>query len=271
MNIKQICYHNLVMNLEVEILLANVLNVNRAYLHCHSERNLTQNEMDRFYSDVARRQKGEPIAYIIGKKEFWSLDFKVTKDTLIPRPETELLVETVFSLWDKSKPLKLLELGTGSGAIAISIAKECSNFHVTATDISKDALIIAEENKNHHQIKNIDFIQSDWFMNIKDKFDMIVSNPPYISEDDPHLLEADLRFEPIGALSSGKTGLEAISHILAHAKKYLFSQGCVLLEHGYNQGEIVKELFLENRFFKVRTLKDINGLARVTFGFLSGI
>jgi release factor glutamine methyltransferase len=247
-----------------EILLAQVLKQSRAYLYAYPEKILTDDEIKLFQSLVARRKQGEPIAYILGEQEFYSLNFKVTKDTLIPRPETELLVDEALKLIG-DKPCKVLELGIGSGSVAVTLAKLKPNIHMLATDISQEALNVAIDNARHHQVNNIDFILSDWFKNIKPrKFDIIISNPPYIAEQDPHL--AQLQFEPKRALTSGENGLDALSHIIHHAGEYLVNKGYLLLEHGYDQKEAVQTLCQNAQFDHIKTLLDIAGQPRVTIG-----
>ncbi len=279
MNIKNILFNSHIDKLESEIILAHILHVDRAYLHTYPERDLKQQENDKFLSYVQERKQGKPIAYIIQKKEFWSLELKVTQDTLIPRPETELLVEVIVEKFNPgptqspSKTYRFLELATGSGAISIAITKNHPNFEITATDISQKALEVARENQKYHQIKNIHFIQSDWFEKIdaKDKFDAIICNPPYIAENDSHLTQGDLRFEPKIALTPGKTGLEAIEHIIKMAKNYLLPSGWLFLEHGYDQGEKVAKLFQESDYCQIMAKKDLKSLPRVTFGAASDV
>lgn len=247
-----------------EILLAHVLKKNLAYLYTHPEKILTDDEIKLFQNLIERRKQGEPIAYILGEQEFYSLNFKVTKDTLIPRPETELLVDEALKIIS-DKPCKVLELGIGSGSVAITLAKLKPNIHMLATDISQAALNIAIENARHHQVNNIDFILSDWFKNIKaQKFDLIISNPPYIADDDPHL--AQLQFEPLRALTSGEKGLDDLALIINHASDYLVDEGYLLLEHGYDQKEAVQTLCRNAKFEHIQTLLDMAGQPRITLG-----
>jgi len=273
MNIKKILQNSGIEKFESEIILANILRVNRAYLHTHPERELTQQEYDEYFIKIKQRIDGIPIAYIIQKKEFWSIDLKVTEDTLIPRPETELLIEIILEKFSQNKPYRFLELATGSGAISIALAKGHPNFDITASDISEKALNIARKNQNYYHIKNIKFIYSNWFAEIKstEKFDAIICNPPYIPENDPHLSQGDLRFEPKIALTPGKTGLEAIEYIINNAKNYLLPTGWLFLEHGYDQGEKVAELFQESGYEQIKTKKDLKNHPRVTFGSVSDV
>lgn len=247
-----------------EILLAHVLKKNVAYLYTHPEKTLTDDEIKLFQNLIQRRKQGEPIAYILGEQEFYSLNFKVTPDTLIPRSETELLVDEALKIMG-DKPYKVLELGIGSGSVAITLAKLKPNIHMLATDISQEALDVAIDNAHHHRVNNIEFILSDWFKNIPaQKFDLIISNPPYIAEHDPHL--AALQFEPKRALTSGETGLDALCDIIHHARDYLVNKGYILLEHGYDQQEAVQALCRDAQFDQIKTLLDIAGQPRVTIG-----
>lgn len=247
-----------------EILLAHILKKSRAYLYTYPEKNLTSEEVNLFEALMARRKQGEPIAYILGKQEFYSLNFKVTRDTLIPRPETEMLVDEALKLIQDTS-CQILELGTGSGIIATTIAKLKPHVHVTATDISNAALKVAKENARNHQINNIEFILSDWFSDIKSKtFDMIISNPPYIAEDDHHL--ENLSYEPINALTSGAHGLDDLKHIISLAPIYLKPNGWLLVEHGFDQKEAVQILFKTAQFSEIQTLTDLSYLSRITIG-----
>lgn len=247
-----------------EILLAFVLNQSRAYLYTYPEKSLKDNDIKLFENLIKRYEQGEPIAYIIGKKEFYSFEFVVTKDTLIPRPETEILVDEALKIIG-DKPCKVLELGIGSGCVAITIAKLKPQIHMLATDISEAALTVAQKNARNLEVTNIDFILSNWYQNIpQEKFDLIISNPPYIAEDDPHL--TDLKFEPKSALVADDHGLKDLQHIIMHAKDYLKEGGWLLLEHGYNQKEAVDMLLNANQYCHVKTLKDLAELPRVSLG-----
>ena len=252
-------------NLDAEILLCSVLRCERSYLYGHSERDLPDDYIEDFFKLVSSRAAGHPVAHLIKNKEFWSLDFLVTPDTLIPRPETEILVEAALKLIPKDEKFSVLDLGTGTGAIAIAIASERPKAKITATDINSDALMIAIKNAAAHCIKKITFKQGNWF-DIEElgTYDLIVSNPPYISADDPHLEQGDVRFESKTALVSGKDGLDDIRKILASAKSHLKQNGWLLIEHGFEQGEAVRRLFSENNFNQVNTLKDFSDLERVT-------
>jgi release factor glutamine methyltransferase len=250
---------------EQEVLTAYVLQKNRAYLIAHPELMLTPEQHATLDELINKRAKGVPIAYLIGKREFWSLDFKVTPDVLIPRHETELLVETLLTLLAEKEKVELLELGTGCGAISIAIAKERPCWNITAIDVSKTALDLAQENAVTHQTSNIKFAPSEWFSHLNlQRFHAIVSNPPYIAEDDEHLDQGDLRFEPKLALVSGKDGLSAIKIIASNANSHLYPGGWLCIEHGYDQGNQVREIFQRSSFENITTIKDINGCERVT-------
>jgi release factor glutamine methyltransferase len=250
---------------EQEILKAFVLQKNRAYIIAHPAVTLTAPQQERLDNLIYKRAQGLPIAYLMGKREFWSLDFKVTPEVLIPRHETELLVETVLTPYSEKGKIALLELGTGCGAISIALAKERPLWNIVATDISETALAIAQENAMSHQTHNITFMQSEWFAQLGSRrFHAIVSNPPYIADNDVHLNQGDLRFEPKLALVSGVDGLDAIKLIIANAKSYLLPGGQVFIEHGYGQGKQVRKLFQNNYFENITTFNDANGLERVS-------
>lgn len=254
-------------HIDSEVLLSQVLSVNRSYFHTWPDKNLTAEQETAFNELIHRRQQGEPVAYIVGHKEFWSMEFKVTPDVLIPRPETEMLVEQTLELLSKKEKLIVADLGTGSGAIAIALAKERPQWRIIATDQCNEALSIAKQNASDHDINNIEFHQSDWFSNFPHiKCHVIVSNPPYIEEHDPHLTQGDVRFEPQEALKSGEDGLRDIAIITTHATEYLHEDGYLLIEHGFEQGQVVRELFSNACFQGVKTLKDLAGHERITLG-----
>lgn len=256
--------------LDTEILLAHVLKQPRSYLYSHNDRILSSAKKKRFDALLTERQKGKPIAYIIENKEFWSLELKVSKHVLIPRPETELLVELCLSELDKSKKLNIADLGTGSGAIALAIAYERPNWKITAIDKSHEALEIAKLNTKKLNIKNINFLYSNWYDALpqSQKFDAILSNPPYIAENDPHLKQNDVAHEPKSALTSGPMGLDDLTIIICEAKKYLNANGIIIVEHGYNQGEKVRKLMQKNGFTKIKTINDLSQHERVSVGYL---
>jgi release factor glutamine methyltransferase len=256
--------------LEAQLLLQHVLNVNRAWLISHQNDALHPNIHEAYRALVNRRVKGEPIAYIIGVREFYGLSLKVTPATLIPRPDTETLVDAALVKLPLQKNLNICDLGTGTGAIALAIAMNRPQAFVTAVDASQAALNIAIENAQSLNIANVKFILSDWFSCIKDqKFDVIVSNPPYIESSDDHLSQGDLRFEPISALASGKDGLDDIRIIINHAPHYLHPEGWLLLEHGYNQAEPVAALLKQSGFYQISHAQDLAGIHRVTLGCIS--
>jgi release factor glutamine methyltransferase len=253
--------------IEVQILLQTVLSVNRAYLLTHPERVLSDDEFSRYYGLLDRRLNGEPIAYILGEREFYGLNFKVTPATLIPRPDTELLVELALQRIPKQTALHVLDMGTGSGAIALTIAHERPDAQVVAVDASVDALVVATENAKQLQTDNVRLLHSDWFSALGDeRFDLIVSNPPYIESDDEHLSLGDVRFEPVTALASGDDGLDDIRRILSEAKPHLNPSGWLMFEHGYDQAERVRTLMLGAGFNEVSSACDLSGIERVTLG-----
>ena len=242
---------------------------------------LTDSELIQFNAGVTKMQQGTPLAYLTGQQEFWSLDFKVNAHTLIPRPDTEVLVEQTLA-WIKANEsnvennhqnLRLLDLGTGSGCIAISLAHELKSaeWQVVAVDLSSEALKVAQYNATAHKVDNVIFVQSSWYAQLTDdeadKFDVIVSNPPYIDETDEHLNH--LKAEPISALSAANKGLADIEHIIKQAPHYLRAGGLLAIEHGYDQGSSVCHLFIDNKFKNVRTLQDFGDNDRMTLGQLA--
>jgi release factor glutamine methyltransferase len=252
--------------LDAELLLGFVLKKNTAWLFAHGSDELTHLEQDFFLTLLHRRIAGEPIAHIVGSQGFWSLNLTVTPDTLIPRPETELLVELAVSKIAGNRLVRVLDLGVGSGAIALAIASDCKNVEVIAVDKSADALSVARQNAEINNL-TIDFIQSDWFSALKKlRFDLIVSNPPYIPDNDPHLKHGDVRFEPITALVSGADGLDDIRHIVSQAPQHCLTGAWLLIEHGLDQAGQVRGLFLDAGFIDVKTLQDLEHRDRVTMG-----
>ncbi len=262
--------------LDCEILLLKVLNqyldkqqplYTKTWLLTWPEKTLTHKQTQQFEYFLSLRSQGMPVAYITGQKDFWSFSLCVTPDTLIPRPETELLVEYALQKISLIDNYRVLDLGTGSGAIALAIASERSNAQVLATDFSLKALKIAKQNAQTLKLNNVSFCHSHWFKNIpvpKQKFDVIVSNPPYIAENDPHL-EANVRdYEPNSALLSGNNGLADISEIVEQSRGYLKPEGWLLFEHGYEQAEAVQSLLYAASFVHISTFADLNRLPRVT-------
>jgi release factor glutamine methyltransferase len=256
--------------LEAEILLCHCLNKSRAYLRTWPEKPLNKEVLAQYQQLLARRQQGEPIAYITGYKEFWDLRLHVTPEVLIPRPETEHLVELVLEKIPADAAWHIADLGTGSGAIALAVARERPRCRITATDQSSASLAVAKDNALHNNIHNVRFRESYWFEALENEcFHMVVSNPPYVAENDPHLKQGDLRFEPVSALSSGPQGLDDIEHIIRHAGAYLTAPGWLLLEHGYQQGDAVVQLLRNNGFKDVQCHSDYAQLERVSAGRLS--
>jgi release factor glutamine methyltransferase len=255
--------------LDSELLLSFVLNKPRTYLHTWPDLTLADEELNQFNRLLERRTNGEPIAHILGERGFWSLNLNVTADTLIPRPDTERLVELALEIIPQQAQWKILDLGTGTGAIALSLAKEKPACFITATDQSIKAIDVAKQNAARNQISNIEFIQSDWFAELENQhFDMIVSNPPYICDNDPHLKVGDVRFEPLSALTAGADGLDDIRTIIKNSHHYLKKNGALLIEHGYDQADAVCDLLKAANFTQVRNFKDHGGNPRVSLGYI---
>lgn len=250
--------------LDAEVLLCFILGRQRSYLRAWPEKLLLPEQEDRFMSLLEKRYAGHPIAYLTGTREFWSRDFITTPDVLIPRPETELLIELCLDLIPDNTPQTLIDLGTGSGAIAITLAAERPAIEVTATDYSAKALTIARQNARQLGINNIQFFQSHWFDNVSGPgFDFIVSNPPYIAPNDPHLREGDLQFEPTMALIAEQQGLQDINSIVKTAIAFLNPGGHLLIEHGYDQQEKVQCIFHKYQYTNIQTHTDLSNLPRV--------
>ena len=251
---------------DAELLLAFVLQKNSAWFLAHGDDELPLQMREKFSELLQRRITGEPIAHIIGTRWFWTLDLAVTADTLIPRPETELLVELAIAKCSKDKKLRILDLGTGTGAIALAIASECKNAEVIAVDKSTAALAVARENARRNNLQ-VEFIESDWFAGlVNKKFDLIVSNPPYIPDQDPHLLQGDVRFEPLTALASGADGLDDIRLIISQARQYCLPQAWLMIEHGFDQGEAIHMLFFKAGFINIEMVQDLERRDRVVIG-----
>ncbi|MDS4032318.1 MAG: peptide chain release factor N(5)-glutamine methyltransferase [Candidatus Contendobacter sp.] len=253
--------------LDAEILLAAALEQPRGYLHAWPERTPTLEQAARFAAWLDRRRAGEPVAYILGRREFWSLDLEVTPDTLIPRPETELLVELALARLPKDRPVTVADLGTGSGAIALALAVEQPMARIVAIDRSPAALVVARRNAQRLEIRNVEFREGDWCAPLdNERFDLIVANPPYVAAADPRWRQGELRFEPPAALVAGDDGLSALRAIVAQAPNHLKPGGWVLLEHGYDQGEAVPALLRERGFDAVSDHRDAAGLSRTSGG-----
>ncbi|MGD7035372.1 peptide chain release factor N(5)-glutamine methyltransferase [Methylotuvimicrobium buryatense] len=254
--------------LDAEILLCLVLEKDRSHLRAWPEKKLLPEQNSRFEALLQKRLSGMPIAYITGNREFWSRDFEVCRDVLIPRPDTELLIELALKLIPERQPYRLIDLGTGSGIIAITLAAERPDSEVIATDFSTNALAIARRNAQQHNVRNIQFLQSDWLEAISDTalFNLVVSNPPYVSDNDPHLAEGDVRFEPKSALIANNHGLSDIERIATAARRHLLPQGHLLIEHGYNQQDQVQAIFSQLNYRNIATYPDLSGQPRVTYG-----
>nr|AGW45524.1 methyltransferase [uncultured bacterium Lac36W] len=250
---------------DAEVLLGHVLGKSRTWLFAHDDACIAADDVERFSALLRRREAGEPVAYLIGRRGFWSFELAVTPDTLVPRPETELLVELALQRLPTSRPLRIVDLGTGSGAIALALAHERPLAHVVATDASGDALAVARANAQALRLANVEFRHGDWHAPLAgERFDLIASNPPYIAAGDPHL--HDLRFEPDAALASGADGLDAIRAIVRGVPLHLVPGGWLLLEHGFDQGPAVRALLQAAGMSGVATERDLEGRDRVTLG-----
>ncbi len=247
---------------EARLLLRHVLGVTHAALEAHPEREVSPRETADFHTLAMRRAAGEPIAYLTGHREFYGLEFHVTPAVLIPREETELLVEIAVE-----KPARrILDLGTGSGCLAIAVASELPQAQVTAVDASAAALAVARENAARHGA-TVRFVQGDWFAPLGgERFDLILANPPYVAEADPHLAQGDVRFEPRSALAAGPDGLEDIRRIAAAAAAHLHAGGRLVFEHGYDQAQAVAALLAQAGFVAIEQRRDLAGIPRVTGG-----
>lgn len=253
--------------LDVELLLAAALGKPRSFLHTWPERIVSTEAAQAFASYLQRRRTGEPVAYILGQQGFWNIDLEVATHTLIPRPETEMLVETALELLPGAISHRLLDLGTGTGAIALSLAKDRPQWNVTAVDRVEEAVELAERNRQRLHLDNAQVLASHWFSAVEgQRFDLILSNPPYIASNDPHLIEGDVRFEPSSALVSGSDGLDDLRLIVSQAPGHLEPGGWLLLEHGYDQGPAVRELLNRHGFEQIQTRRDLGDHERITFG-----
>jgi release factor glutamine methyltransferase len=251
---------------DAEILMAHVLQSKRSFLYANPELELPVNRSDTFRSLVKQRAAGHPVAYLVKTSEFWSLPLKVSPAVLIPRPDTERLVEAALLKIPEAADWRIADLGTGSGAIALAIASERPKCEVHATDISADAIEVARENANHLGLRQVRFYHGSWCKPLKGKFHLLVSNPPYIDGDDPHLARGDLRFEPRDALTPGPDGLSAIRLICQLAQALLVEGGWLMFEHGWEQGPAARQLMRDAGYFNIATLRDLQGHERVTVG-----
>lgn len=253
---------------DAEILLGYVTGRARTYILAFAETTLTSAEQEQLETLLVRRERGEPIAHLTGQREFWSLPLFVSPVTLIPRPDTECLVEQALVRLP-AEPCRILDLGTGTGAIALALATERPDCQVTAVDFVAEAVALATRNAQHLDIRNVTILRSDWFSALAgQRFTVIVSNPPYIDETDPHLDQGDVRFEPKSALVADENGLADLAHIIATSRDYLLPGGFLLLEHGWRQGEAVRALFTTMGYQQVETCQDYGGNERLTLGQL---
>lgn len=251
--------------LDAEVLLSFVLDRNRAWLYTWPDKVLTQESAERYRALIKRRSSGEPVAYLTGVREFWGLELSCDNTTLIPRPETELLVEQSLQLLLPDQA-QVLDIGTGTGAIALALAKERPRWHLRGTDSSAGAIKLARANARKLGIRNVKWFKGDWFqpLDADVRFDLILSNPPYIPEGDEHLRQGDVRFEPHSALVSGEDGLDAIRRLVAGAGYWLNPKGWILLEHGYNQASDVRQILAAQGFNSISSFEDFAGHKRAT-------
>lgn len=254
---------------EARWLLSALLAVDETYLLTHETTVLSDVQYQAYLSQIAQRKQGYPLAYLLGYQDFWSLRLKVTEDTLIPRADTEILVDWILSRYSKNHMFNVLDLGTGTGAIALVLAFERPHWQVTAIDQSSKALAVAKENAELCGIGNVRFLESDWYdaLDARNIFDVIVSNPPYIDHDDPNLCEHVAKYEPSGALIAEQAGYADLHHIIQKGKKYLSQKGLLVVEHGFAQGEKVSELFHQYQYRDVKALYDLSGHWRATIGY----
>ncbi|WP_299201172.1 peptide chain release factor N(5)-glutamine methyltransferase [uncultured Amphritea sp.] len=249
---------------DVELLLCHILECNRTFLFTRREHQLTAAQQTTFEQLLQRRIQGEPVAHLIGSRGFWTLDLEVNAATLIPRPDTECLVEKALELMPDSAA-RVLDLGTGTGAIALALASERRDWQLVAVDRVAEAVILAEINRQRIGLANVTVIQGSWFEPVTGVFNLIVSNPPYIDPDDPHLRQGDVRFEPLSALIAEDNGLADIRHIATQAREYLVKGGMLLFEHGYDQAAAVQQLLLQLNYSDIDSAQDYGGNDRITW------
>lgn len=255
--------------IDAQVLLAHVLNVDRAWLIAHATEPLSPADGERFFALVQQRRDGLPVAYLTGRREFWGLSLTVDRSVLIPRPETEALVECALRHLPAARPLRVADLGTGCGAIALAIASERPRAEVLGTDRSPAALALAAANAERLRIANVRWLESDWYAAIpiaQARFDLIASNPPYVATDDAHLYEGDVRFEPRTALDAGVDGLAALRIVIRGARERLAANGTLVVEHGHDQSAEVRDLLRETGFADLESLRDLAGHPRVACG-----
>ena len=258
--------------LDAELLLCLVLSKPRSYLYTWPEQVVSDSQVAAYQELLQRRKNGEPVAYLLGRQGFWTLDLQVAEHTLIPRADSEILVETALQLAAASTVWQVLDLGTGSGALALALASERAHWQVTGVDRIESAVALAQANQQHSGLNNVNFLHSDWFSALAgQRYNLILSNPPYIAEHDPHLQQGDVRFEPLSALVSGPDGLADLRSIIAQAAAYLISPGWLLLEHGYDQADAVCALLEQAGFVEVHSQRDLAGQQRVSLGRLPSI
>lgn len=251
--------------LDVELILCHALNKPRSYLFTWADKEVPADQQHEFMRLLARREQGEPVAHILGFQSFWTLDLEVSADTLIPRPDTETLVEQALS-YLQDGAYRVADLGTGTGAIALALASERPCWSVTGCDRVDAAVELARRNGERLGIKNADFVAGSWFEPLNGLFDLIVSNPPYIDPADPHLEQGDVRFEPLSALTAGEKGMADIRVIASQARDYLNKGGWLMFEHGYDQGEITRVLLEQLGYTQIETKQDLGNRDRVTLG-----
>lgn len=270
--IRELLFSNLILtNREAEIesrlILEHTLNVSHQYLITHHSQLIPLNKFKRIMQFVSDRMSNKPLAYIFNEWKFYDIELHINENVLIPRQDTELLIDLIIKQYDEKEKINILDLGTGSGAIGISLGKIFKNANILLSDISLDALKVAKKNILRHKLKNISVKQSNWFSDIpKKKFDLIISNPPYIDKSDEHLKDEGLLYEPKEALISKQEGYADIIKIIKISPKYLGPNGTLYIEHGYNQHKKVYQLFLDNNFIKIKQNEDLNGIIRATSG-----
>ncbi len=258
--------------LDAELLLAFVLDKPRSYLYTWPDKIISDAQLTDFMTLLERRKQGEPVAYLLGRQGFWTLDLQVAEHTLIPRADTELLVEAALQLTDTHSSLNVLDLGTGTGALALALASERPQWTVTGVDRIESAVVLAQSNQQQLQLTNVHFLPSHWFSALSGQhYDLILSNPPYIADNDPHLQQGDVRFEPLSALVSGPDGLDDLRLIISQAASYLTVDGWLLLEHGFEQARVVRELLLQAGFVEVSSQRDLSGHERISLGRLPSL
>lgn len=254
--------------LDAQLLLAHVLGVSTSYFYTWPEKEVSAIDVERFYTLLVRRELGEPVAYLLGQQSFWNLDLEVAPCTLIPRADTERLVEVALTVLPKNKVARILDLGTGTGAIALSLAVELPQSTVVGVDLIDEAVALAKRNAIRNRLDNATFLQSSWFdaLDACEPFNLIVSNPPYIDPDDEHLSQGDVRFEPKSALVADNHGMADIEHIINIASNFMAPDAYLMFEHGYDQASYVQACLIEAGFVAVESFQDLGGNDRVTIG-----